>query len=293
MPRTTDPGTIRLALPKGRMEAGVMALLAEAGVRVASTARGYRPAISLPGFEAKVLKPQNIIEMLAAGSRDLGFAGSDWVEELGLKDALVEVYDTGLDPVRLVAAAPAAIVRDGRLTKPSVVVASEFERLTTRWIADRRLDARFVRTFGATEVFPPEDADCIVDIAASGATLAANGLIVFDELARSTTRLYASAAAMRDPAKREAADQLAMLLKGAAEARRRVMIEFNVPSDRLENAVEALPCMREPTIATLHHGAGYAVKAAVPRDDLPRIIVSIKKRGGSDIVVTTLSQIVA
>ncbi len=284
---------IRLALPKGRMEQGILALLAEAGIRVSSSARGYRPTISLPGFEAKVLKPQNIIEMLAAGSRDLGFAGADWVQELGMESRLVELLDTGLDPVRLVAAAPADLVKDGIFTAPTVTVASEFERLTTRWIESRRMKARFVRSFGATEVFPPEDADCIVDIAASGATLAANGLVIFDELTRSTTRLYANPQAMQDPARREAADKLVLLLKGVLEARKRVMIELNVPADRLEAVVEVLPCMREPTIATLHHGAGFAVKAAVPRADLPALIVAIKQRGGTDIVVSTINQLVA
>jgi ATP phosphoribosyltransferase len=275
------------------MEQGILALLAEAGIRVSSSARGYRPTISLPGFEAKVLKPQNIIEMLAAGSRDLGFAGADWVQELGMESRLVELLDTGLDPVRLVAAAPADLVKDGIFTAPTVTVASEFERLTTRWIESRRMKARFVRSFGATEVFPPEDADCIVDIAASGATLAANGLVIFDELTRSTTRLYANPEAMQDPARREAADKLVLLLKGVLEARKRVMIELNVPADRLEAVVEVLPCMREPTIATLHHGAGFAVKAAVPRADLPALIVAIKQRGGTDIVVSTINQLVA
>lgn len=296
----TTTSIVKLALPKGRMEQGVLALLAEAGIRVSSTARGYRPSVNFPGVEAKVLKPQNIIEMLAAGSRDIGFAGADWVEELGLTGQLVDLLDTGLDQVRLVAAAPAELVRDGVFVKGRggsgggpAIVASEFERLTTRWIRDRGLNAKFLRTFGATEVFPPEDADCIVDIAQSGATLAANGLVVFDELAKSTTRLYASPEAMKDPAKREVAEQWVLLLRSVLDARRRVMLELNVPADRLEAVIEVLPCMREPTIATLHHGAGYAVKAAVPRADLPRLILAIKQRGGTDIVVSTIGQIVA
>lgn len=289
--------TVKLALPKGRMESGVMSLLADAGVRVSSSARGYRPNVAFPGVEAKILKPQNIIEMLAAGSRDIGFAGADWVEELGLTGKLVELLDTGLDRVKLVAAAPAGLVRDGKLMGGldgrRVVVASEFERLTRTWIAARGMDARYVRSFGATEVFPPEDADCIVDIAQSGATLAANGLVVFDELTQSTTRLYAGPEVMKDPAKRAVAEQLVLLLKGVLDARKRVMVELNVPADRLESVVEILPCMRHPTIATLHHGAGFAVKVAVPREALPTLIVEVKRRGGTDIVVTSLSQIVA
>ncbi len=98
--------TLRLALPKGRMQEGVFKLLEEAGIRIFASQRGYRPRLSIEDAEAKILKPQNIIEMLAIGSRDLGFAGADWVAELGAD--LVEVLDTSLDPVRLVAAAPPA-----------------------------------------------------------------------------------------------------------------------------------------------------------------------------------------
>jgi ATP phosphoribosyltransferase-like protein len=50
-------------------------------------------------------------------------------------------------------------------------------------------------------------------------------------------------------------------------------------AEALEAVCAALPCMREPTISPLHGGAGYAVKAAVPRADLPRIIPELKARG--------------
>jgi ATP phosphoribosyltransferase len=292
---TTNPPsspTVRLALPKGRMEQGVLALLADAGIKLRSSSRNYRPDLSLPGFEVKVLKPQNIIEMLHVGSRDVGFAGADWVAELGAE--LVELLDTGLDPVRLVAAAPAANVRDGRLdvARRPMLIVSEHQNLTQSWINSRKLDARFVKSFGATEVFPPEDADAIVDVAASGATLAANGLLVFDELIKSSTRLYASRAAMADPAKKSVIERLVMLLRSVLEARRRVMLEVNVTQANLEAVVKVLPCMREPTIATLHGSGGFAVKAAVPRELLPTLIPDIKAKGGTDIVVSNLSQIV-
>ncbi len=281
---------VRLALPKGRMQEGVLGLLADAGIRVRTTGRGYRPGVSLPGFEAKILKPQNIIEMLAHGSRDLGFAGADWVAELELE--LVSLLDTGLDPVTMVAAAPSELLVDGRLPERRLVVASEYGRLTADWIARQRLGATVVRSYGATEVFPPEDADLIVDLRATGATLGANKLVVVDELMTSSTRLYASRQAMDDPKKRERIESLVLLLESVLEARRRVMLEVNVPAEALDAVIAVLPCMREPTMSPLHGGKGYAVKAAVPREDLPRVIPEIKRRGGTDIVVMQLAQIV-
>lgn len=282
--------TLRLALPKGRMQDGVLALLADAGMPARASVRAYRPTIGGGDFNAKVLKPQNIIEMLAADSRDIGFAGADWVAELGVD--VIELLDTGLDPVRLVAAAPAALLVDGSLPKRRLTIASEYPRLTTDWVARAKLDAMVVRSFGATEVFPPEDADLIVDNTATGSTLAANGLVIVATLLTSSTRLYANPRALDDPSRRTAIEGFTMLLASVLEARSRVMLEVNVAAAQLEAVCAALPCMREPTIASLHGNAGFAVKAAVARALLPQLIPRIKALGGSDIVIAALSQIV-
>lgn len=283
---------LRFALPKGRMQDSVVQLMAEAGLRLRASSRGYRPFLNLPGVETKVLKPQNIVEMLHHGSRDLGFAGADWVREKGVEGSLVRLLDTGLDPVRIVAAAPRDLLADGELPRRPLRVASEYERLTRTWIADRGMDATFVRSYGATEVFPPEDADCIVDNTASGATLEANRLQIVAELMRSSTGLYANPRALEEPAKRSVIEDLVLLLRSVLEARKRVMLEVNVLPEHLEAVIRVLPCMREPTISALHGESGYAVKAAVPREDLPRLIPELKARGGTDVVVSRLDQIV-
>jgi ATP phosphoribosyltransferase len=282
--------TIHLAVPKGRMETGVFNLLSAAGIELHVGQRGYRPVLSEPGFEVKLLKPQNIVEMLGAGTRDVGFAGADWVAEQQAN--LVELLDTGLDPVRIVAAAAEGLLEDGALPRRRLVVASEYERLARSWIDERGLDATFVRSYGATEVFPPEDADVIVDNTATGETLAANGLAIVDELMKSSTRLYASQGAVADPEKKAAIDGLVLSLRSVLEARMRAMLELNVSLADLEAVIDALPAMREPTVAMLHGGAGMAVKAAVPRSDLPRLIPRLRQLGATDIAVSRLEQIV-
>jgi ATP phosphoribosyltransferase len=279
---------LRLGLPKGRMERAVLDLLSDGGVQVVPGARGYRPHVQLDCVEAKVLKPQNIVEMLMLGSRDVGFAGADWVRELSAD--VVEVLDTGLDTVQIVAAAPVGMMVDG--LNRHAVVASEYEQLARTWISARKLDATFVRSYGATEVFPPEDADIVVDCTATGATLRANGLGIIDTLLRSSTRLYASPAAWSEPTKRRRIEDLALLLASVLEARQRVMLEVNASSEALARVVAVLPAMRQPTVSPLFGNGSYAVKAAVPRNQLPRIIPAVRAAGGTDVVVSSLSQIV-
>ena len=297
-----DSAVIFMALPKGHMQENVFKLLEDAGMKVSlGNARGYRPSIPLPNYDVKLLKPQNILGMLQTGSRDLGFGGADWVTELGI-EGLVEVMDTGMDPVRIVAAAPAplgaamlksGVGRDGR----RLIVASEYEVLTKRWLAARGLDATFLHAFGATESLPPEDADLIVDNAATGSTLKANNLEILDTLMNSTTRLFASAAAWADPAKRRRIETFAMLLKAVLEARKRKMVTFNIAADKLDGFVASLPAARAPTVSPLHHSSGvvaaYAVQIACLATLVPSLLPQIKAQGGVDVIVTDICMLIS
>ncbi|MDB2576460.1 ATP phosphoribosyltransferase [Planctomycetota bacterium] len=282
---------LRLALPKGRQQDQVISLLADAGVSVTMGGRAYRPTVSLPAVETKLLKPQNVVEMLGAGARDVGFAGADWAEEKAAP--VVELLDTGLNPVRIVAAAPRALLDDeGQLPRRPLVIATEYRRLTETWIQKMGIDARVLSTCGATEVFPPEDADLIVDNSSTGSTLQANGLDVIAELFSSSTRLYASQAAAADPGRRARLDELVLLLRSVLDARQRMMLELNVAAADLDGVLDVLPSMRQPTIAALRGEAGFAVRSAVPRSAIADLVPRLKQLGGSDIVLSGVSQLV-
>ncbi len=290
MSSNCDSKVIRMALPKGRMFDQVVDLLKGAGISIRQSERGYRPTISLPNYIAKILKPRNVITMLDAGARDIGFAGADWIAET--KTDLPELLDTGLNPVRLIVAAPHEILVDGKLPDRHLVVASEYPVLTQGWIDANNLDAEVLTTHGATEVFPPEDADCIVDNTATGSTLRANGLAIIDEIMKSTTRVYASKNAVADPEIKEQLDIFVMLLDSVLKARERVMMDLNVAQDNLEQVVACLPSMRQPTVSPLSDSGWVAVRSAVPKKQLAEMVPRLKNAGACDIVITSAQQLI-
>ncbi len=285
-----EPGQIRLALPKGRMFDQIVELLKGAGISIRQSSRGYRPTISLANYSAKILKPRNVISMLDAGARDLGFAGADWIRETGAD--LVELMDTELNPVRLVVAAPSEILSNGQLPNRPLVVATEYPQLAHQWIRDNQLNATVLQTFGATEVFPPEDADCIIDNTATGSTLRANGLEIVDEIMTSSTRLYASREAIADPVRKKMIDDFMMLIQSVLRARSRVMMDLNVPQESLDAVLKALPSMRSPTVSPLKNSDWVAVRSAVPRADLAVLIPQLESEGARDIVITAAEQLI-
>ncbi|MHC4598873.1 MAG: ATP phosphoribosyltransferase [Planctomycetota bacterium] len=281
---------LKLILPKGRIEKNVLGLLESIGIAFRVNGRSLRPSCSDPAVEGKTLKPQNIPTFVGLGRHDAGFTGRDWVVEQ--EADVVELLNLGFDPVRIAAAVPEEAVRSGEWRSKRIVVASEYRRLASAYIKERCLDAVFVQSFGATEALPPEDADLIIDNTATGTTLAENRLVEVDELMRSTTRFIANRRALEDPFKGRKLREMAMLMKSTLNARDRVLLEMNVPAAAFDAVVRDLPCMRSPTVAPLHNESGFAVKVAVPAEDVPSLIPTLVAAGARDILEYRLEKIV-
>jgi ATP phosphoribosyltransferase len=293
MNQASAAARLRVLIPKGRIFENVSRLFAEAGFPVSLADRAYRPTLGAEWLDAKIMKPQNVGELLEMGSHDAGFTGGDWIAESGADVA--EIMDLGFDRVRIVAAVPrneAGRFDMADLRSRKLVVATEYERIAERWLKASGFTYRILRTYGATEVFPPDDADMIIDNTASGQTLRDNGLVIVDTLLESSTRFVASRAAMADTEKRNRIEELAMLFRAALDGRDRVMLEMNIPTDRFEALVQGLPAMRSPTVAPLFGDDGFAVKIAVKKHEVPAILPRLKKLGALDIVEYDLRKVV-
>ncbi len=272
---------LKILLPKGRLLPAVASLLSDIGLIQEINDQTYLISCSDPEIKAKLMKPQNIPELVELGSYDAGFTGLDWILE---KKASVEILmDLGFNPVRIVSAT-ARNNSINNLRKKKIIVASEYENISRKYLEEKGFDYHFIKTFGATEAYPPEDADLIIDNTATGKTLRENGLKIVDVILHSSTRLIANPAVMLDRWKKEKLEEILMLIKSVFNARERVMLEMNVAADKLEEIVRILPCMRAPTVASLYNGTGYAVKVAVRKREVPALIPLLKKLGATDIL---------
>jgi ATP phosphoribosyltransferase len=279
---------LRILIPKGRIFDNVTRLFAEAGFPVSLSDRTYRPSLGADWLDAKIMKPQNVGELLELGSHDAGFTGIDWIKESGAD--VKEIIDLGFDKVKIVAAVPQGY-DEANLRSKKLVVATEYVNIAEEWLKSSGFQYRILRTYGATEVFPPDDADMIIDNTSSGQTLRDNGLKIIGTLLESSTRFVASHAALADTQKRSRIEELAMLFRAVLDGRDRVMLEMNIPKEQFES-LASLPAMRSPTVAALYGDAGYAVKIAVNKHEVPDLIPKLNKFGAVDIVEYDLRKVV-
>jgi ATP phosphoribosyltransferase len=282
---------LRILIPKGRIFDNIALLFNSAGFPISLADRTYRPILKADWLDAKIMKPQNVGSLLELGRHDAGFTGLDWLEENGAD--VEKVMDLGFDKVRIVAAVPANVDTDD-LKKKNLTVATEYVNIAEKWLAAQDYNYRILRTHGATEVFPPDDADMIIDNTSSGQTLKDNGLKIIATLLESSTCFVASRSALANPEKRGRIQELAMLFKAVLDGRDKVLLEMNVAESLFDELVAAIPCMRSPTVSPLYgEKGGFAVRVAVKKDEVPELIPLLKRLGATDILEFDLRKVVA
>ena len=273
--------TLKIAIPKGKLQPAISELLEDIGIRLYGDARNYRPGCSDERLDVKLLKGQNIPSLIEIGQHDIGFAGLDWVAE---QDADVEVINNlGFNPVRIVACIP----EDwdvAELKKRPIIVATEYMNLAKQYLDKQGFDYQLIRSYGATEVFPPEDADMVIDNTSTGTTIKANRLKIIDTVYRSSTQFIANKKTLNNPQKRAIIDDILLLMNGVLNARERVLLEMNCPKSAVSDIVELLPAMRSPTVSELYNSDAYSIRAAIPTKSAPSLIPQLIDAGAVDIL---------
>ncbi|HUZ09576.1 MAG TPA: ATP phosphoribosyltransferase [Acidimicrobiales bacterium] len=292
---------LRLVLPKGSLERATLELFSAADLAVSrSSDVEYRATIADPRIaEVRILRPQEIPVYVADGLFDLGITGRDWVEERG-SDVVslgeLTYSKATASPIRVVLAvaesSPFTSRADLAKHPGRLRVSTEYPALTTRALAEIGVAADVSLSYGATEAKVPDIADCVVEITETGRALRAAGLRIIDTLLVSRTELIANPAAAAEPGKRHAMGQILTLLQGTLEAREKVLVKLNVPGDRLDSVIAALPSLRAPTVSELSGDGGYAVETVVPKAEINTLIPALKDRGATDILELALSKIV-
>ena len=289
---------LKLVLPKGSLEKATLELFEAADLPVErSSSVAYKATIDDPRIESvRILRPQEIPVYVADGLFDMGITGRDWIQETNSSvESLGELkYSKATaKPVRIVMAVPQDSPWEDVSDLPAGVrVSTEYPEVTRRFLEDAGVDADIRLSYGATEAKVPDIVDVVVDITETGRALRAAGLRIIDTIVTSYTELIANPQSAADPDKAHAMRQINTLLQGVLDARGKVLVKMNVPTDSLDAVIDVLPSMKAPTVNELFHGAGYAVETVVPKNQINILIPELRDKGASGIVEMPIAKII-
>ena len=283
-----------LGIPKGSLQESTLDLFRRAGYNIRVSARSYFPTIDDARMAVIMFRAQEMSRYVEDGVIDAGLTGADWIRENG--SDVIEVVDLvyakqDLRPVRWVLAVPAeSDVRTPEQLEGGII-ATELVNVTREYFAKRGINVKIEFSWGATEV-KARLIDAIVDVTETGSSLRANKLRAIDTLMTSSTRFIANRDAMRVEWKRQMIENIALLLKGAIDAREKVGLKMNVPKDKLDAVTELLPAEKSPTISALRDENWVALEVVVPEKVERELVPQLKRAGASGIITYPLNKVI-
>ena len=284
---------IVLGLPKGSLQESTFALFKRAGFNISCSSRSYYPSIDDEEIKCRLLRPQEMSRYVELGKIDAGICGYDWIYENGsdVQEICELNYSKATsNPVRWVIAVP----NDSKIKTVKDLqgkrISTEAMGLVKRYLKKNGVKADVEFSWGATEVKAPELVDAIVDLTETGSSLRANNLRIVDTILTSTTRFIANKASWKNKAKRAKLEQLKMLLVGALEAQRRVLLKCNAPEKTLAKVVKVMPALHAPTVNKLNDSGWYAVESVVEERQVRDLIPALKANGATGIIELPLNK---
>ena len=285
---------LRVGIPKGSLSESTLDLFDRAGYHIRVGARSYFPSIDDPEMRCVMFRAQEMSRYVEDGVVDLGLTGYDWISE---NDSdVVEVCElvyakTTARPVRWVLAVPNESPIQQVEEFDGKIVCSELVNVTRRFFQDRGLSVKVEFSWGATEV-KARLLDGIVDVTETGSSLIANDLREVATVMTSTTRLVANRTAWADSRKRTKIESIALLLKGAIEARQKVGLKMNVSREDLSSVLGQLPAELSPTISSLADERYVAVEVILEERVERELVPALKQAGASGIITYGLNKVI-
>ena len=274
---------LRIAVPnKGSLSQSAVEILRESGYRQRSDAKELRLIDADNGVEFFYLRPRDIALYVGEGTLDVGITGRDLLLDSGAKAEEVLPLEFARSTFHF--AGP-----EGKFTDLSQLagtrIATSYTGIVRTFLEEHGIDATVTRLDGAVETsIQLGVADVIADVVETGSTLRQAGLETFGEaLLESEAVLITRSGAVPD-----GFEVFKRRIDGVLVARSYVMMDYDIESGRVDDAVALTPGIEGPTISPLHREGWFAVRAMVRRDGAQRLMDDLWDLGAKGIILTDI-----
>lgn len=281
---TPDNGLLRIALPnKGSLSASAADMLREAGYRQRSDSKELALLDADNGVEFFYLRPRDIALYVGEGTLDIGITGRDLLLDSGSKAEEAMALGFGRSKFRF--AAPPGLLDDlGDLAGKRI--ATSYVGVVRSYLEEHGVDAEVIRLDGAVETsIQLGVADVIADVVETGSTLRQAGLEVAGEVILESEAVLIT---RRRSVDSEAFEVFKRRLDGVLVARSYLMMDYDIPADRVEEAVALTPGLESPTVSPLHREGWVAVRSMVPSAGAQRLMDDLYGIGARAILLTDI-----
>jgi ATP phosphoribosyltransferase len=281
-----DGAPLRIAVPnKGALSQSASEMLREAGYKQRNDPKQLALTDSDNGVEFFYLRPRDIALYVGEGTLDLGVTGRDLLRDSRAKADEVLPLGFGRSTFRF--AARPGVLGDGEAQAlTGKRIATSYPGIVKGYLEERGVEATVIRLDGAVETsIQLGVADVIADVVETGSTLRQAGLEVGGEVILTSEAVLIG----RGPSPEHPGVEVFLRrLEGVLVARSYVMMDYDLPADRTEQALALTPGIESPTVSPLHKDGWVAVRSMVPRAQAQRIMDALYEIGARAILTTDI-----
>ena len=273
---------LRVAVPnKGILSETAILMLKEAGYAIRRDPKDLHVVDNVNEIEFFYLRPRDIATYVGSGSLDIGFTGLDLLLDSRSKANAVAELGFGASTFRF--AGPIAKFNSIQDLN-GLRIATAYPHLVEDYLGVQGIKAQLVQLDGAVEVAVRLGvADVVADVVSTGNTLRQAGLEIFGE-----PILTSSAQLIAAPNSSANFDGFLRRIQGVVVAREYVIVDFDCPTDLVEQASAITPGIESPTISPLRDPEWVAVRALVKASDVNQKMDELYALGARAILVSAL-----
>jgi len=184
---------LKIAVPRGALFRETLDLLDSLGIDTREVRENDRRLV-FPDAGLVTMRPSDVPTYVEHGAADIGITGKDVLLENTDRE-VYELLDLGYGRCRMVVAERegSRALEESLRRLGAVRLATKYPRVAARHFADTGRQAEIVEVKGSVEIAPLTGlVDGIVDLTATGTTLAENHLVEREEICVCTARLIAN-----------------------------------------------------------------------------------------------------
>jgi ATP phosphoribosyltransferase len=184
---------LTIAVPRGALFGETLDLLDSLGIDTREVRENDRKLV-FPEAGLVTMRPSDVPTYVEHGAADIGITGKDVLLEQSERE-VYELLDLRYGRCRMVVAEREGerAMNEALRRLGAVRVATKYPRIATRHFADTGRQAEIVEVKGSVEIAPLTGlVDGIVDLTATGTTLAENHLVEREEICVCSARLIAN-----------------------------------------------------------------------------------------------------
>lgn len=281
---------LRIALQaKGRLNEESMSILKDSGIKIEESKRKLLSKSGNYPIEVLYLRDDDIPQAVSNGIADLGIVGLNEVKEKRYK--VERIYDLGFGKCRMSLAIPKTENYPGLAYFNNKKVATSYPKILKDFFRKNNIKCEIEEIAGSVEIAPSIGmTDAVFDIVSSGGTLVSNGLVEVEKVMESQAVLIGTPGMKKE--KKESINQLIFRFESVLRSRGKKYILVNIPNNKIDEALQIIPCMKSPTLLPLADKNWSAIHTVINDDQIWEKTEQLKKIGAEDILILSLEKMI-